>query len=104
MNSSPIRPRGRPRTLSAAESLLWSHLRDGRLEGWRFYLRRPASDGTGASFLCPDAAISIHVDARSEADPDPLTFTSFEVLATTESVLQAILLALRTALFRRRMN
>ena len=46
--------------------------------------------------------------SRSTLDPDtetgPLRFTSYEVLVATEAVLPAILLALRTALARRRTN
>jgi very-short-patch-repair endonuclease len=111
MPSGSTRPRRRPRTLSAAEALLWSHLRSEQLEGWRFFRRTPASsslDGPSTTFVCPDASIAVQVDA----DPDPdastdagaITFTSFEVLATTEAVLSAILVALRTALARRRTN
>jgi very-short-patch-repair endonuclease len=107
------RPR-RPRTLSAAEALLWSHLRDRSLEGWVFFRRSPASaNGPATTFVCPDAGVSVQVDTWASADttdrpPEAgagtLTFTSFEVLATTEAVLSAILVALRTALMRRRTN
>ena len=114
MPPGSTRPRGRPRTLSAAEALLWSHLRSHQLEGWVFFRRSSASaDGPAATFVCPDAGVSVQVDTwaspdtshhPSEAGAGPLTFTSFEVLATTEAVLSAILVALRTALTRRRTN
>jgi very-short-patch-repair endonuclease len=96
MTASATRP-GR-RTMSAAEAVLWSHLRDRRLEGWRFLRRTPAAGLV--TFVCPDAAVTIQL----AAEPGPLAFTSHEVLAQTESVLQAILLALRTALARQRNN
>jgi very-short-patch-repair endonuclease len=113
MPPGSTRSRGRPRTLSAAEALLWSHLRSQQLEGWRFFRRTPSSSaGPATTFVCPDASLSIEVDASSStsasadnhSDNGPLTFTSFEVLATTEAVLSAILVALRTALARRRTN
>jgi very-short-patch-repair endonuclease len=118
MPPGSTRPRGRPRTLSAAEALLWSHLRSQGLEGWIFFRRSSASaDGPAATFVCPDAGVSVQVDTSfdtwasadttdrpPEAGAGPLTFTSFEVLATTEAVLSAILVALRTALTRRRTN
>ena len=105
MTSGTPRPRGRPRTLSAAEALLWAHLRDRGLEGWRFFRRTPSSPvGPAATFVCPDASVSIEIDADPDTDTGPLRFTSYEVLVATESVLQAILLALRTALARRRTN
>jgi hypothetical protein len=99
MPPGSTRPRGRPRTLSAAEALLWDHLRERRLEGWRF-LRRPGDSTCAATFFCPDANVTVVVDA----DSGPVSFTSLEVLAATEAVLQAILLALRTALARRHAN
>ena len=118
MPPGSTRWRRRPRTLSAAEALLWAHLRSRKLEGWRFFRRTPSSsssspDGPATTFVCPDASVSIEVDASSSSldsssdshsDNGPLTFTSFEVLATTEAVLSAILVALRTALSRRRTN
>jgi very-short-patch-repair endonuclease len=115
MTPGSTRPR-RPRTLSAAEALLWSHLRSHQLEGWVFFRRSSASaDGPAATFVCPDAGISVQVDTSLDTSSDtsdhppearaaPLTFTSFEVLATTEAVLSAILVALRTGLARRRTN
>lgn len=114
MPPGSTRPRRRPRTLSAAETLLWAHLRSQKLEGWRFFRRIPSSsDGPATTFVCPDASVSIEVDASScssdssadsHSDNGPLIFTSFEVLATTEAVLSAILVALRTSLTRRRTN
>ena len=104
------RPR-RPRTLSAAEALLWSHLRAQGLEGWRFSLRTPHPP---TARLTPSSALTPASPCRSTATPTRmpattptparLRFTSFEVLVATEAVLQAILLALRTALTRRRTN
>ena len=93
MTVSASRRRGR-RAMSAAEALLWTHLRDRRLEGWRFVRR--TDPGGSLGFVCPDATVTVQLTS----DPGPLAFTSREVLCRTEAVLQAILLALRTALDR----
>jgi very-short-patch-repair endonuclease len=107
MTPGSTRPR-RPRTLSAAEALLWSHLRSQGLEGWLFALRTSHSDSLPTTFVCADARVTVQIDgdpdADASADPGCLRFSSFEVLVATEAVLQAILLALRTALTRRRTN
>ena len=76
----------------------WAHLRSQHLEGWRFVRRTPSSsspDGPATTFVCPDARDQhrgrrlLLSSATAIPRRRPLTFTSFEVLATTEAVLSA---------------
>ena len=52
--------------MTAAESLLWRHLRGGRLRGLRFR-RQQAIDGFVADFYCHPARLVVEVDGPVHA-------------------------------------
>ncbi len=104
---------GRARTLRVgqtdAEHLLWCHLRNRRLEGWKF--RRQHEIGPYiADFVCPDAGLIVELDGGQHGEQmiydehrtlelqamgyRVLRFWNNDVLKNVEGVLEVILEAL----------
>ena len=92
-----------------AEQRLWHHLRNRRLQGWKF--RRQNEIGLYVvDFVCPDAGLIVELDGGQHGDQliydeartrkleeqgyRVLRFWNNEVLTNTESVLEVILEAL----------
>jgi very-short-patch-repair endonuclease len=92
-----------------AEQLLWYHLRNRRLQGWKF--RHQNEIGLYVvDFVCPDAGLIVELDGGQHGDQliydeartrklgeegyRVLRFWNNEVLTNTESVLEVILEAL----------
>ncbi|WP_211259128.1 endonuclease domain-containing protein [Dyella japonica] len=92
-----------------AEQLLWHHLRNRRLQGWKF--RRQNEIGLYVvDFVCPDAGLVLELDGGQHGDQliydeartrkleeqgyRVLRFWNNDVLTNTESVLEVILEAL----------
>jgi very-short-patch-repair endonuclease len=92
-----------------AEQLLWYHLRNRCLQGWKF--RRQNEIGLYVvDFVCPDAGLIVELDGGQHGDQPiydeaqtrklgeegyrVLRFWNNEVLTNTESVLEVILEAL----------
>jgi len=103
------RARGLRADQTDAEQLLWYHLRNQRLQGWKF--RRQHEIGPYiADFLCPDAGLIVELDGGQHGEQMAydeartrklqeegyrvLRFWNNEVLKNTDSVLEAILEAL----------
>lgn len=61
MNGSISRARRLRRDQTDAEALLWSRLRDRRLDGWKFRRQAPV-DRYIVDFLCVDAKLVIELD------------------------------------------
>lgn len=61
MNGSISRARRLRRDQTDAEALLWSRLRDRRLDGWKFRWQAPV-DRYIVDFLCVDAKLVIELD------------------------------------------
>ncbi|WP_425107117.1 endonuclease domain-containing protein [Ancylobacter sp.] len=61
MNGSISRARRLRRDHTDAEALLWSRLRDRRLDGWKFRRQAPV-DKYIVDFLCVDAKLVIELD------------------------------------------
>jgi len=97
------------RNATDAERLLWRHLRDRRLAGFKF--RRQVVIGRYiADFVCPEAKLIVEADggqhqAQSQADARRtaeleclgfrvLRFWNHQILQETETVLEVIRLAL----------
>jgi len=92
------------------EKKLWSHLRDRRLDGWKFRRQVPV-DRYVVDFLCADARLVVELDggqhtAESDAERTRLIescgylvirFWNNDVTENTEGVLQRIANALRDA-------
>lgn len=92
-----------------AEQLLWYHLRNRRLRGWKFR-RQHEIDLYIADFLCPDIRLIVEIDGGQHGDQviydevrtrklnqrgyRILRFWNNEVLTNTDGVLEAILEAL----------
>jgi very-short-patch-repair endonuclease len=93
-----------------AERTLWLHLRDRRLEGWKFR-RQVSIDPYIVDFLCLDAKLVIEVDGgqhdENRANDEVRTrflegfglrvirFWNNEVLGNLEGVLERILIELK---------
>ncbi|MDQ8729460.1 endonuclease domain-containing protein [Bradyrhizobium sp. LHD-71] len=54
------------RDLTDAERALWHHIRDRRLDGWKFKRQVPVA-GYVVDFLCADARLIIEVDGGQHA-------------------------------------
>ncbi len=97
------------RNATDAERLLWWHLRDRRLAGFKF--RRQVVIGRYiADFVCPEAKLIVEADGgqhQSQSDKDALRtvelerlgyrvlrFWNHQILQETEAVLEGIRLAL----------
>ena len=90
------------------EKKLWSHLRDRRLDGWKFRRQVPI-DRYVVDFLCADAGLVVELDggqhtAESDAERTRLIescgylvirFWNNDVMENTEGVLLRIAKALR---------
>ncbi|WGD31804.1 endonuclease domain-containing protein [Ancylobacter sp. WKF20] len=90
------------------ESLLWSRLRDRRLEGWKFRRQAPV-DRYVVDFLCVDAKLVIELDGgqhTAETDEERtrmieacgflvIRFWNNDVLTNLDGVLLRILETLR---------
>ncbi|MEJ8854716.1 endonuclease domain-containing protein [Variovorax robiniae] len=114
LSRSRERARVRARTLrespTDAESLLWYHLRDRRLAGFKFRRQRPIGPYF-ADFACLEARLVVELDGGQHVDEagyderrtalmnaegfHVLRFWNNEVLAQTEAVLEVILRALQ---------
>jgi very-short-patch-repair endonuclease len=97
------------KNMTDAERLLWRHLRNRQLNGWKFRRQHPIGPFI-VDFVCLDKKLIIEVDGgqhaknfwrdskRSDYLNDKgyrvLRFWNGEVLQESESVLQAILKAL----------
>ncbi|RDI97627.1 endonuclease domain-containing protein [Dyella solisilvae] len=103
------RARGLRAGQTDAEQLLWHHLRNRRLQGWKF--RRQHEIGPYiADFVCPDAGLIVELDGGQHGDQlaydevrtrklqeegyRVLRFWNNDVLTNTDSVLEVILEAL----------
>jgi very-short-patch-repair endonuclease len=115
LSRSRERVRVRARTLresaTDAETLLWHHLRDRRLAGYKFRRQRPIGPFF-ADFACLEAKLVVELDggqhaaateydaARSRAMESEgfrvLRFWNNEVLSQTDAVREQILQALQT--------
>ncbi len=96
-------------TMTDAETRLWSRLRDRRLAGWKFKLQLPIGDFR-PDFSCAEARLIVEVDGSQHVDAvvrddwrsgrlvregfRVLRFWNNDVLARTDSVLDAILAAI----------
>ena len=96
-------------TMTDAERVLWSRLRDRRLEGFKFRRQVPLA-GFVADFACLDVKLIVEVDGSQHLDEmesdqrrteklgelgfHVLRFWNDDVLARTDDVLEAIRLAL----------
>jgi very-short-patch-repair endonuclease len=96
-------------SMTDAERVLWSHLRDRRLIGFKFRRQVPIA-GFVADFACVDASLVIEVDGGQHLEHAEwdrrrtlalgkegyrvLRFWNDDVLARTRDVLEAIRLAL----------
>jgi very-short-patch-repair endonuclease len=94
------------RTQTDAERVLWSRLRDRRLDGWKFKRQVPI-DRYVVDFCCADARIVVELDggqhdekANEDAERTKvleafgylvLRFWNNDVLSNTEGVLETIL-------------
>ncbi|QJP17404.1 DUF559 domain-containing protein [Starkeya sp. ORNL1] len=90
------------------ERKLWSHLRDRRLDGWKFRRQGPIESYI-VDFLCPDAKLVVELDggqhaAENDADRTQMIeahgylvirFWNNEVTTNIEGVLLRVLEALR---------
>jgi|UniRef100_A0A7V6A3B8 very-short-patch-repair endonuclease len=92
--------------MTDAERLLWSHLRNRELGGWKFRRQHPAGPFI-VDFICPEKNIVIEVDGGQHDENRELDaqrsaylnkmgykvfrFWNNEVLQETEAVLEAIL-------------
>lgn len=61
MDGRVLRARRLRRDQTEVERLLWSRLRDRRLDGWKFRRQAPIDRFT-VDFLCPDAKLVIELD------------------------------------------
>ncbi|WP_111981195.1 endonuclease domain-containing protein [Dyella jiangningensis] len=103
------RARGLRAGQTDAEQLLWRHLRNRHLQGWKF--RRQHEIGPYiADFACPDAGLMVELDGGQHGEQlaydesrtrklqeegyRVLRFWNNDVLKNTDSVLEAILEAL----------
>jgi adenine-specific DNA-methyltransferase len=91
-----------------AEEKLWSRLRAGRLEGWKFRSQTPIGPYI-ADFVCPAAKLIVEIDGGQHADQQDydnrrtrffenegcrlVRFWNNDVLQNLEGVLTAILAA-----------
>ncbi|HEY9213748.1 MAG TPA: endonuclease domain-containing protein [Ancylobacter sp.] len=96
------------RDQTGVEKKLWSHLRDRRLDGWKFRRQVPI-DRYVVDFLCADARLVVELDGgqhTAEGDAERtrliescgyivIRFWNNDVTANTEGVLQRIAEALR---------
>lgn len=57
------------REMTAAERLLWAHLRAGQLGGWRFRRQHPV-DRFVLDFYCPAARLAIELDGAQHHSPE----------------------------------
>ena len=57
------------REMTAAEQLLWAHLRAGQLGGWRFRRQHPV-DRFVLDFYCPAARLAIELDGAQHHSPE----------------------------------
>lgn len=94
-----------------AERRLWYHIRDRRLDGWRFRREHPIHPYY-ADFACPEAALIIELDGSQHQDQrhydaqrdahlqqhgyQVLRFTNNEIFDNLEAVLQTIQQTLTT--------
>jgi very-short-patch-repair endonuclease len=95
--------------MTEAEARLWSHLRAGRFDGWKFKRQVPIGPFR-PDFVCAEAALIVEVDGSQHVEDatEDQQRTSFlesegyrvlrvwnnDVLGRTEAVLEAILAAL----------
>ncbi|HKT30034.1 endonuclease domain-containing protein [Dyella sp.] len=100
------------RNTTDAERLLWRHLRDRRLSGWKFR-RQHEIDRYIVDFVCPDARVIVELDGgqhlqQVERDEERtrrlaaigyrvLGFWNDDVLKNTDAVLEVILEAVARA-------
>lgn len=93
-----------------AEERLWSRLRAGRLQGWKFRRQVPFNDQYVADFVCSKARLVVEVDGSQHAEKQGcdnqrtafferqnyrvVRFWNNDVLTQTEQVLEAIFAAL----------
>ena len=96
-------------TMTDAERMLWSRLRDRRLKGFKFRRQVPIADFV-ADFACLEAKLIIEVDGRRHLDKVEsdrrrtralgelgfrvVRFWNDDVLGKTDDVLEAIRLAM----------
>ncbi|MDO5288456.1 MAG: endonuclease domain-containing protein [Pseudomonadota bacterium] len=106
-----VRARQLRQASTDAEAKLWAHLRDRRLQGWKFRRQHPVA-GYFADFACLEAGLLIELDGGQHASLPQQThdqrrsaalaaagfavlrFWNHEVLQQTEAVLQRIATAL----------
>jgi very-short-patch-repair endonuclease len=108
-----IRGRARQlrRDMNKPERLLWSILRDGQMDGYRFRRQHPIGDFI-VDFFCPAARLAVEVDGDTHAEQEEydrrrtrwlatqkgvrvLRVSNLDVLANLEGVYDLILEQLR---------
>jgi very-short-patch-repair endonuclease len=99
------RARALRKRMTDAERLLWRHLRNRELGGWKFRRQYPVGPFI-VDFICPEKNVVIEVDGGQHADNEEqdlqrsaylnkmgyrvLRFWNNEVMQETEAVLEAI--------------
>jgi very-short-patch-repair endonuclease len=91
-----------------AEKLLWAHLRNGRLNGWRFRRQHPVPPHV-VDFACVSARLVVEADGGQHAESERdrrrdrfirsrgwriLRFWNHDILANPAGVIEAIAAAL----------
>jgi adenine-specific DNA-methyltransferase len=114
MKGSPTLRRKLRRNSTEAEKLLWQHLRDRRLGGFKFRRQHSAAPYV-TDFYCAEKHLVLEVDGSGHFEPQKqlddevrpadlnrdgvavLRFTNLEVLHQLEAVLETIASVLRSA-------
>ena len=102
-----MRARALRETSTDAERLLWKHLRDRRLDGYKFRRQHPIASYF-ADFACDEASLVVELDGGQHFEPEAaqadakrtaalrsngwqvLRFDNRQMLEQTESVLSVI--------------